>query len=255
MDNLLTKSFFVSLPILLLVSAECCEYFLIIHLLSVLAVVAVQLYSYFSGKLFYNLRFFEFFLFADLTCGFILSYYLLQGENKLTGFASILAKNCVMRNYFQHVFVFAVAVVSAHLILKTVYKHLDYIAGRFSLDREPIELMEIDADLNSGTIDSKKAKILQFSVFDKSNYLEKTAKLFKTAFKKRYLLSAINFVLGIFVYADIYSYPLRDAITKSAVNALAFSIYFMVVSLFVSTALLIYATKASNMRFVDLITE
>lgn len=244
-ESLIFKSLFVCQIVWLLATAECCKYFLLFHLLFAIVLIGFIFYFFIKGKLSHNEELLKLFLTTDLICNFLVTYYLLQGNSEITDFASYLAKNTAMQNYYQIIFALVAVTVSDYLMRNITYERFNEERARYSLDRMPIEGMSIDADLNQKVIDINIAEKRRKELFFKEDYFEHSSEMLDKC-KDKYLFAIINFLLGIFINMDIYGCQFKVALANSAANAFVFALYFMLVSLLVNASLVLLGRKLSG---------
>jgi len=123
------------------------------------------------------------------------------------------------------------------------------VAARFTLDAMPGKQMSIDADLNTGAIDDKEAKIRRQKLQREADFygaMDGAMKFVKGDSIAGILITLINFIGGIAIYVLQQGKPIMEALSQFALLTIGNGLVSQIPSLLVSVAAGILVTRSAS---------
>jgi flagellar biosynthesis protein FlhA len=156
--------------------------------------------------------------------------------------------NLVMQgNFVIGVIVFAILIVVNFIVITKGSGRIAEVAARFSLDAMPGKQMAIDADLSSGLIDEKEAKLRRKEIEQESNFfgaMDGASKFVRGDAIAALLIVGINIVGGIIIGVVQHGISFADATHTFTLLTVGEGLVSQMPALIVSTAAGLMVSKA-----------
>ncbi|GBQ62607.1 flagellar biosynthesis protein FlhA [Ameyamaea chiangmaiensis NBRC 103196] len=150
--------------------------------------------------------------------------------------------------------VFAILLVVNFMVITKGSGRIAEVAARFSLDAMPGKQMAIDAELSSGAITDKAARVRRRELEEESGFygaMDGAAKFVRGDAIASLLITGINIIGGLAIGLGRYGMPLTDAASTFTTLTVGDGLVAQVPALLVSTAAGIVVTKGGTEGAAD----
>lgn len=133
--------------------------------------------------------------------------------NVINAFASFVTNN----NYIVGAIIFIIIVVIQFVVITNGASRVAEVGARFTLDAMPGKQMAIDADLNAGMIDEKTARKRRLDLQREADFygsMDGASKFVKGDAIAGIIITLINFIGGIAIFAGQGDYSISEALQK-----------------------------------------
>ncbi|WP_208558976.1 flagellar biosynthesis protein FlhA [Marinilactibacillus kalidii] len=162
-------------------------------------------------------------------------------------FANFVAGN----NYIVGAILFIIIVLVQVLVVTNGASRVAEVSARFTLDAMPGKQMAIDADLNSGLIDEKQAKLRRSNLEQEANFygaMDGASKFVKGDAIAGIVITVINLIGGILIHSMQGNYSIIEAVEHFGKLTIGDGLVSQIPSLLISVASGILVTRTSNQK-------
>jgi len=152
-------------------------------------------------------------------------------------------------DYAVGIIIFLILVIVNFTVITKGSGRIAEVAARFTLDAMPGKQMAIDADLNSGLIDEKEARIRREVIAQESDYygsMDGASKFIRGDAIAGLIITAINIVGGLIIGTLQKGMPVLDAATTYTILTIGDGLVSQIPALLVSTAAGIVVSRAEK---------
>ena len=152
-------------------------------------------------------------------------------------------------DYAVGIIIFLILVIVNFTVITKGSGRIAEVAARFTLDAMPGKQMAIDADLNSGLIDEKEARIRREVIAQESDYygsMDGASKFIRGDAIAGLIITAINIVGGLIIGTLQKGMPVLDAATTYTILTIGDGLVSQIPALLVSTAAGIVVSRAGK---------
>jgi len=152
-------------------------------------------------------------------------------------------------NLVVGIIVYIIIVAMQFIVITKGSERVAEVSARFTLDAMPGKQMAIDADLNSGVIDDKEAKIRRRNVQREADFygsMDGASKFVKGDSILGIIITLVNFVGGIIIGIVIEGMDFNEVIGVFALATIGDGLVSQIPALLVSTATGITVTRAAS---------
>ncbi len=145
--------------------------------------------------------------------------------------------------------VFIILILIQFLVINKGSERVAEVTARFTLDAMPGKQMAIDADLNTGAINDKEAKLRREKIQEEANFfgsMDGAVKYVKGDAAAGLIITIINIVGGIAMGVLMGGLEITDALQKYTILTIGDGLVSQIPSLLISLATGILVTKASK---------
>lgn len=145
--------------------------------------------------------------------------------------------------------VFIMLILIQFLVINKGSERVAEVTARFTLDAMPGKQMAIDADLNTGAINDKEAKLRREKIQEESNFfgsMDGAVKYVKGDAVAGLIITVVNIVGGLITGVLLNGLAITDAIQKYTILTIGDGLVSQIPSLLISLATGILVTKASK---------
>lgn len=145
--------------------------------------------------------------------------------------------------------VFIMLILIQFLVINKGSERVAEVTARFTLDAMPGKQMAIDADLNTGAINDKEAKLRREKIQEESNFfgsMDGAVKYVKGDAVAGLIITVVNLVGGLITGVLLNGLAISDAMQKYTILTIGDGLVSQIPSLLISLATGILVTKASK---------
>lgn len=145
--------------------------------------------------------------------------------------------------------VFLILIVIQFIVITKGAERVSEVAARFTLDAMPGKQMAIDADLNTGLIDEKTARIRRQKIQDEANFygaMDGASKFVKGDAIAGIIIIIINIVGGLIIGMVQRGMTLSEAVSIYTILTIGDGLVVQIPALLISTATGIVVTKSAS---------
>jgi flagellar biosynthesis protein FlhA len=152
-------------------------------------------------------------------------------------------------DYAVGIIIFMILVIVNFTVITKGSGRIAEVAARFTLDAMPGKQMAIDADLNSGLIDEKEARMRRDVIAQEADYygsMDGASKFIRGDAIAGLIITAINIIGGLIIGTLQKGMPLLDAATTYTILTIGDGLVSQIPALLVSTAAGIVVSRAGK---------
>lgn len=152
-------------------------------------------------------------------------------------------------DYAVGIIIFLILVIVNFTVITKGSGRIAEVAARFTLDAMPGKQMAIDADLNSGLIDEKEARIRREIISQEADYygsMDGASKFIRGDAIAGLIITAINIVGGLVIGVLQRGMPILDAATTYTLLTIGDGLVSQIPALLISTAAGIVVSRAGK---------
>jgi flagellar biosynthesis protein FlhA len=172
-----------------------------------------------------------------------------EGPQAVSDIITSFGNFVVGGNYVIGVIVFSILVLINFMVVTKGSNRVAEVAARFTLDAMPGKQMAIDADLNSGLIDEKQAKIRRAEILQDANFygaMDGSGKFIKGDAIASIIITMINIIGGFLIGIFQFNLDVSASAQTYTILTIGDGLVMQIPALIISTATGIMITRASN---------
>ncbi|WP_295067227.1 flagellar biosynthesis protein FlhA [Sulfuricurvum sp.] len=172
-----------------------------------------------------------------------------EGPEAVSDIITSFGNFVVGGNYVIGVIVFVILVLINFMVITKGSGRVAEVAARFTLDAMPGKQMAIDADLNSGLIDEKEAKIRRAEILQDASFygaMDGSSKFIKGDAIAGIIITMINIIGGFLIGVFQFDLDVSTSAQTFTILTIGDGLVSQIPALIISTATGIMITRGSN---------